>query len=105
MSALNGSSWCALAAANMGSGATLAVGLLGVDVREEVGEVTRVASLLGELATSSFKILLLPSLSSFTVVGGSSCFATGCDFSLSANVGDRTSVLMSTVVPPLHLKL
>ena len=83
MSALKGSSWCV--AATMGSGATLAIGLLGVDVREEVGDVTRVASLLGGFATSSFKLF-----SSFTLVDDPSC-----DFSPSADVGDCTRVLLS----------
>ena len=74
----------------MGSGATLAIGLLGVEVSEEVGDVARVASLLGGLATSSFKMLC-----SFTTVDVSSCFTAGSDFSLSSDVGDRTKVLLS----------
>ena len=54
MSALKGSSWCTV---NMGSGATLAVGLLGVEVAEEAGDdVVLVAS---EPSDSSF-VLLAP---------------------------------------------
>ena len=66
----------------MGSGATLAVGLLGVEVSEEVGDVARVAPLLGGLPNSSlFKLpalTLVPSLfcsllTPLTVADASSC--------------------------------
>ena len=41
----------------MASGATFAIGLLGVEVREEDGDVAKVASLLGGLLGSSSKLL------------------------------------------------
>lgn len=55
MSALKGSSWCTV---GMASGATLAVGLLGVEVAEEAGD--DVVLVTSELPDSSFLLLVAP---------------------------------------------
>ena len=55
MSALKGSSWCTV---SMASGATLAVGLLGVEVAEEAGD--DVVLVTSELPDSSFLLLVAP---------------------------------------------